>query len=86
MKKRLKRPPSIILEALLGSLFLTIINIVAERPNLAVRRLGRSTWMGNGGGLGYADNLAFNLIDVRNDQTVCRGRAVRRRDEDQVRR
>lgn len=43
-----------------------------------------STWMGSGGGLDYPDNLSFDLIDSRTQQSVYRGGATQRRAEAQL--
>lgn len=54
------------------------------RPTDAFKAGYLSTWMGNGGGLGYPNALEFRLINSQNDEIVYRGQSVRRREESQI--
>ncbi|MEL6855923.1 MAG: glycoside hydrolase family 9 protein, partial [Cyanobacteria bacterium J06607_13] len=60
------------------------ISQLGFRPSDTFKAGYLSTWMGNGGGLDYADNLNFSLIDTHSNQTVYRSRAVRKRGEHQI--
>lgn len=51
------------------------ISQLGFRPDDPLKVGYLSTWMGNGGGLDYPDNLSFELIDQQTEQSVYSGSA-----------
>jgi endoglucanase len=52
------------------------VSLLGFRPDDPLKVGYLSMWMGSGGSLDYADNLAFQLVDTQGDQVVYRGTAT----------